>query len=233
MKTEKTAIVLGVALMVVAGLFTATVTGFVSVQPTQTAKLVGANGAYLTGHVTTILTDSEGNVKQYRQSDNVITNNGENCVAKLLFQDDGSGAGLGSGTGTTASGASSCAGSLNSPWTAIAIGTSTTKANGTNYLLGSELSGSGLDRARATTITYTNSSGTAGTSAATVVLSKTFTNTGSSVQVAESGLFNTTTANTNSMFARQNFTAIGLGNQDSLTVQWTINIGGTQFNLQQ
>jgi hypothetical protein len=229
MKTSKTTIILGVALMVVAGFFTATVTGLLSVQATQVAKTSGGiAGAYMSGHVTTILTDSQGIVKEYRQSDNVITNVGENCVAKLLFQDDGTGAGLGSGTGTSA-----CTGSLNEPWSVIAIGTSTTKANGTNVVLGSELAGSGLTRAKATSYTWTNSSGTAGNSAATVVLAKTFTNTGSSVQVAESGLFNSTTAAGSGLFARQNFTAIGLGNGDSLTVQWTINIGGTQFNLAQ
>jgi len=224
---------LGVALMVVAGFFTATVTGLFSVQATQIAEIAGgAAGAYMSGHVTTILTDSEGNIKEYRQSDNVITNLGENCVTKILFQDDGSGAGLGSGTGTNV-----CVGSLNSPYTVIAIGTGTTAANGTDTSLVTELSGSGLSSGRAT-MTWgsggaQNSTGTAGDSQAKVILSKTFTNTGSSVQVAESGLFNDTTTNTNGMFARQAFTAIGLGNGDSLTVQWTISIGGTQFNLAQ
>lgn len=233
MKTSTTTIILGVSLMVVAGFFTATVTGLFSVQATQIAKTSGGTaGAYMSGHVTTILTDSEGNVKEYRQTDNVITNLGENCVAKILFQDDGAGAGLGSGTGTSV-----CVGSLNQPYTVIAIGTGTTKANGTDTSLGTELSGSGLSSGRAT-MTWgsggaQNSTGTAGDSQAKVILSKTFTNTGSSVQVSESGLFNDTTASTNGMFARQNFTAIGLGNGDSLTVQWTISIGGTQFNLGQ
>lgn len=231
MKTSKTTIILGVALMVVAGFFTATVTGLFNVQATQIAKSGTTAGAYMSGHVTTILTDSEGNVKQYRQSDNVITNNGENCVSKLLFQDDGTAAGLGSATGTGV-----CVGSLNSPWTVIAIGTGTGKANGTDTSLGNELSGSGLSSGRATMLWTSpgqNSTGSAGDSQAKVQLSKTFTNTGTSVQVSESGLFNDTTTSTNSLFARQNFTAIGLGNGDSLTVQWTISIGGTQFNLAQ
>lgn len=231
MKTSKTTIILGVALMVVAGFFTATVTGLFNVQATQIAKSSGTTaGAYMSGHVTTILTDSEGNVKQYRQSDNVITNNGENCVAKMLFQDDGA-SGLGGGTGTSV-----CIGALNSAYTVIAIGTGTAKANGTDTSLGNELSGSGLSSGRATMLWTSpgqNSTGTAGDSQAKVQLSKTFTNTGTSVQVSESGLFNDTVTNTNGMFARQNFTAIGLGNGDSLTVQWTISIGGTQFNLAQ
>lgn len=227
MKTDKRTLFLGVALVIVAGLFTANVSGLMSVKATPIAKTMGANGAYMTGHVTTILTDSDGNVKQYRQSDNVITNNGENCVSKLLFQAAG-GSGLGSGTGTSV-----CTGALSHAWDIIAVGTGTGKANGTDYVLGTELTTNGFQRAAATTKTFTNSSGSGATSSAQVVLAKTFTNTGTSVQVAESGLFNNTSANTNGMFARQNFTAITVANGDSLTVQWTINIGGTQFNLAQ
>lgn len=223
MKSDKRTLFLGVALVVVAGLFTANVSGLMSVKAVPVAKTMGATGAYMTGHVTTILTDSVGNVKEYRQSDNVIVNNGENCVSKSLFQ-----AGAGSGTGTSV-----CIGALTTPFDVIAVGTSTTKANGTDTTLGNELTGSGFASGVATTKTWTNSSGTAGNSAATIVLAKTFTNSGTSVQIAESGLFNDTVASTNGLFARQNFTAITVGNGDSLTVQWTVNIGGTQFNLAQ
>ena len=234
MKDNKTSIVLGIALVMVAGMFVVTATGSFSIKPTTVANTLGT-GAYMTGHVETILRDSDGNIKEYRQSDNVITNGGENCVLKLLFQDDGSGAGLGSGTGTATAGAGTCSGSLNQPWDKIAIGTSTGKANGTNYILGSELtSPSGFARGVATTKNWTNSSGTAGNSAASIVLAKTFTNNGgSSTQVTESGLFNSTTVAGSGLFARQNFTSITVGNGDSLTVQWTINVGGTQFNLAQ
>jgi hypothetical protein len=226
---KRTSIVLGIALVMVAGMFVVTATGSFSIKPTTVANTL-ATGTYMTGHVETILKDSEGNVKEYRQSDNVITNNGENCVLKLLFQNDGAGAGLGSGTGTGA-----CTGSLNEPWDKIAIGTSATKANGTNYILGSELtSPSGFARGVATTKTWTNSSGALTTSAASIVLAKTFSNNGgSSTQVTESGLFNSTVVAGSGMFARQNFTSITVGNGDSLTVQWTINVGGTQYNLQQ
>ena len=225
MKTDKRTLFLGVALVVVAGLFTANVSGLMSVKATPMAKTMGANGAYMVGHVTTILTDSQGNVKQYRQSDNVVTNNGENCVLRMLFQ---AGASRGAGSGTGA-----CTGTLTNPWDVIAVGTGTGKANGTDYVLGTELTANGFQRGVATTKTWTNSSGNGATSSAQIVLAKTFTNTGTSTQVAESGLFNTTSASTNSMFARQNFTAITVANGDSLTVQWTINVGGTQFNLAQ
>lgn len=225
MNTSKTSLLLGVALVLVAGMFFATISGLISIKPVPAANSL-ANGAYMTGHVTTMLADSEGTIKEYRQSDNVITNTGENCVVRLLFHDDGvTGQGNGAATG-------SCTGALNSPWTVVAIGTSTLKANGTNYILGSESSGSGLSR-KAGLVTFTNSSGSAGDTSSRAVVEATFTNTGASVQIAESGLFNTTTVNTNSMLARQNFTAITVGNGDSLTVRWTVNIGGTQFSLAQ
>ena len=225
MKSDKRTLFLGVALVIVAGLFTANVAGVMGFKTAPMAKTMGATGAYMTGHVTTILTDSQGNVKQYRQSDNVVTNNGENCVLRMLFQ---AGANRGAGSGTSA-----CTGTLNNAWDVIAVGTGTGKANGTDYLLGSELTASGFQRGVATTKTWTNSSGNGATSSAQIVLAKTFTNSGTSTQVSESGLFNTTTANTNSIFARQNFTAITVANGDSLTVQWTINVGVTQNNLAQ
>ena len=225
MKTGTTTIILGVALLVVAGFFTATVTGLFSIQPVAQASKSTATGAYLTGHVTTIVTDSVGNVKEYRQSDNVITNGGENCVARLLFRLEG--------IGSSIPGNAVCTGALSGSWHNIAIGTSTTKANGSNTGLGSELSGSGLSRGAAMQISWSNSSGTTASTSAQAQLQRTFTNTGSSVQVTESGLFNSSTVGATGMFARQNFTAIGLGNGDSLTVVWTINIGGTQFTLAQ
>jgi hypothetical protein len=235
MKTSSSSIVLGTALVVVAGLFAVTVSGLITVNPIPSANTLGV-GAYLTGHVESTLRDADGNVKEYRQSDNVITNTGENCVARLLFAEDGSATGQGAGSAVTGPSQTSgtCNGALQEPWNKIAIGTSTTKANGTNYLLGSELtSPSGLARGIGSITTWTNSTGNAANSFATVILEKTFSNTGTAVQVAESGLFNSTTANSNGMFARQNFTAITVGNGDSLTVRWTINIGGTQFTLSQ
>ncbi|HXG74546.1 MAG TPA: hypothetical protein VNK44_06995 [Candidatus Nitrosotenuis sp.] len=184
----------------------------------------------MTGHVETILKDSNGDIIGYRQSDNVITNGGENCVVKLLFQDDGAGAGLGSATGTNV-----CTGSLNQPWHYIAIGTGSTAANGTDARLAAETGAAGLGRGIATTKTYSNSTGTSATTSASITLEKTFTNnSGGTITITESGLFNETSdSNTDSMFARQTFSGIAVNNGDSLTVRWTINIGGTQFALAQ
>jgi hypothetical protein len=39
----------------------------------------------MTGHLTAIATDSDGNIKQYVQTDNFVTAYGEDCTAKMLF----------------------------------------------------------------------------------------------------------------------------------------------------
>lgn len=226
MKSNTSIAILGLALAIVGGMFAANASGLIGFKSADNKM---QTGAYMTGHVETILRDVDGNIKEYRQSDNLITNNGENCVLKLLFQDDGSGAGLGSGTGT-----GRCTGSLNSPWHVIALGTSSTAVNGTDYVLGAETSASGLGRAVATTKTYTNSTAQSSTGSAQIVMARTFTNTsGGTVSIAESGLFNSTTIAGSGMFARQTFSSIAVNNNDSLTVQWTVNVGGTSYTLQQ
>ncbi len=226
MKVNNPTIVLGISLAIVAGLLTANVSGLIGQKSVDNLN----TGAYMMGHVETIVRDTDGNIKEYRQSDNVITNNGEDCVVKLLFQDDGAGAGLGSNVGTN-----TCVGSLNQPWEYIAIGTGSVNANGTDTDLGAETAASGLTRGVATTKTYSNSTGTGPTSASSITLERTFTNnSGGSVSVTESGLFNeTSSSSTDSMFARQTFSGIAVNNGDSLTVRWTINIGGTVNALSQ
>lgn len=212
MKTSTTTIVLAVALTIVTGLFSSTIFGLIE---TKTSTGTNADAAALfTGHVETVVRDADGNVKEYRQSDNLVVNNGENCASRLLFSDDAAGA--------TATGV--CTGTLTQGFNVIAIGTGTATAADADVRLTAESVGNGLDRALATTRTLTN--GTGGTEAQ-AQFSRTFTNTGASTTIAESGLFNSTTSSTGGMFARQTFTGISLNTNDQLTVTWTINIGGT------
>jgi hypothetical protein len=222
MKTNTSTIVLGVALVIVAGMFSANVAGLIGHQSNDGQKL--ATGAFMTGHVETILTDFQGNIKEYRQSDNVITNGGENCAIRLLFNRENA--------GWTAN-SNSCRGALTASWNVIALGTddgTLLPVNGTNSGLGAETSATGLVRL-AGTATFTNSTAVASTGAGTAAvatISKTFTNTsGGTIAVKESGLFNSTTVIASGMFARQSFSTINVGNGDSLTVNWTINIGST------
>ncbi len=214
MKTSTTTIVLVVALTVVAGLFSSTIFGLVG---TKTNANTNADAAAMfTGHVETVVRDVDGNIKEYRQSDNLVVHNGENCASKLLF------GAAGGDTQNTASPGQSCVGEHNAGFQFIGIGTSTAAPADNNAALGAE-SGAQLARSQATTVTFTNATGTAG---AQVVLTRTFDNSGgTTTTITESGLFNQTADG--GMFARQTFTGISLNDGDQLTVTWTINIGGT------
>ena len=226
-----TTILFGVSLAVVAGLFGSGIFG-VTITKADQANL-GTTGL-ITGHVITTLTDSNGVIKEYRQSDNMIVNQGENCALKMLFQASPAGAGT-----------SVCAGANTSGFNVIEIGNGSASVQtptSTDYRLYSSHNNTsvgssagnnpGMVRKVATTITWTNSTSATASGAAQVVLAATFTNSGSSSKtVNESGLFNTTNTGsfwqTDAMFARQTFTSITMAPSDSLTVQWTINVGGT------
>lgn len=222
MKANTTTLILGVSLAVVAGLFGSTIFG-VSDSNNSAQTSASASGL-ITGHVTTTLRDADGNIKEYRQSDNTIVNNGENCVAKMLF-----------GSSPTVAGTSVCTGSITDGFRYVGIGNYTTAVNGTNTTLGNEYSSAkgvaSLARGGAATVTMTNSTGATGSSAS-VLISKQFTSSQAAAQIVqESALFNSTSVASGGMFARQTFSSITMNNGDSLTVAWTVNIGGTTGSL--
>ena len=178
-----------------------------------------ANGLMM-GHLTVEAHNENGELVAYRQSDNEVVDDGEQCILKMLFGTTGSSqAGRGEYTTTGA-----CTGALTGAWDAIAIGTDTTAAADTQIFLGNETSTSnGLERGVATTKTWTNGTGATTTK---IVLSKTFTNDSPRAHtIAESGLFNSTTIDTNGMLARQTFTGVALSNGDSITITWTFTVG--------
>lgn len=224
MRPNTTTLILSASLIVVAGMFVASLTGLISHE--TKVNTLGGN-ALFTGHVETIVRDADGNIKEYRQSDNVVTNTGETCAARYLFNRENIG-------GTVSNATAICRGALTGSFTVIGLGSGgATAANGTQRSLTSEFVGiSGLTRSDITskTVTFTNATnpGQAEDTGAKVEIQGTFTNnSGSSQSVSESGLFNSTSGATSGMFARQTFSTINVGNGDSLTVKWTINIGAT------
>ena len=181
------------------------------------------------GHLTVEAHDEGGDLIAYRQTDNEVVDDGEQCILKMLFATTDSTAGRGGYTSTTA-----CTGALTGAWDVIAIGTDNDNSpyNSADasvidklVVLGNETSTSmGLERGTATTKTWTNGTGNTATK---LVLSKTFTsNAGSTAHaIGESGLFNSTTADRNGMLARQTFTDVSLSNGDSITITWTFTVG--------
>ncbi len=229
MKANTTTLVLGVSLAVVAGLFSATIFGVGPIKNTIQAA-PGAAGLFM-GHVTLTVTDTDGNIKAYRQTDNLVVNQGENCALKLLFQEV---------PGAAVSGTDpDCAGANTKGYKIIAIGNATNAVASDHAKLGSiypvttnSTHITGLVPKQTTTTTWTNSTGSGAGTTASVVQSATFTNTSGNAQtVTESGLFNSTDESTNSMFARQTFTSVSLNANDALTVQWTVTLGGTASAL--
>jgi hypothetical protein len=222
MKIGTTTLVLGIALTVVAGLFSSTIFGLVGTK--NDAQTSASATGLITGHVITTVRDAAGNIKEYRQTDNRIMNQGENCVAKMLFSGSG-----GSGTGTNV-----CVGQNTDGFRFIQIGNSTSADASDWYKLGNPHnatsfgSGTGLNIKAGTTSWFANSTGSGTATTTDTRISATFTNNAPNSQtVAEAGLFNSTTDSTNALFARQTFPAITLNNGDQLTVEWRINIGGT------
>lgn len=196
----------------------------------------GFAAAQMLGHVTMIHTDAEGNILSYQQSDNIIVDRGESCVLKQVF-------GIASDSDITPSdGLTDKCGSgiTTNPgvFEHIAIGNGTGSAAAGDIALNSEhnVTGgtNGLERtdAGSTTKAYSTQA-----TSARVVLSAQFTNSyaaGLSYDVTESGIFNSTETPTGAtvdpdtmLFAHQTFTPITLDNGESLTVEWTVDIGGT------
>ena len=225
MKSISTITALVAALAVTSGGLGLSLTGvFEDNNVTTTSNTV--NGLMM-GHLVVEAHNEAGELVAYRQSDNEVVDDGEQCILKMLFATTGtSQAGRGEYTSTTA-----CTGALTNAWDVIAIGTGSTGADDTQVLLVNETgSGTnnaagmpGLERGTATTKTWTNGTGATTTK---IVLSKTFTNESTnSATIAESGLFNSTSNDTNGMLARQTFTGVALSNGDSITITWTFTVG--------
>ena len=174
----------------------------------------------MSGHLKVEVHDEDGNLKAVRTADNIITQQGENCALRLLFT---------AGTVHDAAASSgNCAGPFNQAFTYIGVGTGTTQEDGEQLQLVTESTGNNLDRKAATTVTWTNSSGTETGKSAQIVLATTFSTIGTSASITEAGLFNSTkNENTDAMFARKTFPTVSVSNGDDLTVTWTINIGNT------
>jgi len=181
------------------------------------------------GHITLTQTDADGNMKSYIQTDNVIVNIGENCVAETLFNvttidgthacDNAATAVYNTGNGISTTGFSFVAVGNSSALATppVAVETDTT-------LINENSTGTTMDRKTGSPAVTTEST-TIGSSAV-VTLSAVFTSVGGISDVDESGIFDEATFGAGgNMLARQTFTNIQLSAGDQLTVEWEITIG--------
>ena len=232
MKSATTIIALVAALAVTSGGLGLSLTGIFE-ERTATAASNTVSGLMM-GHLTVEAHDEKGDLFAYRQTDNEVVDDGEQCILKMLFATTSNVANSDGRGEYTSTGAGGCTGALTGAWDVIAIGTDNDNgdyASGTAaatvdalVLLGNETSTSkGLERGTATTKTWTNGTGATTTK---IVLSKTFTSDSPRAHaIGESGLFNSTTADRNGMLARQTFTDVSLSDGDSITITWTFTVG--------
>ena len=193
---------------------------------------------FLMGQVVVEATNSDGELIAYRQTDNEVVDDGEQCILKMLFAsyidanvstNNGRGEYLSTNenNGGEDVNNAACSGILTGAWDVIAIGIASPTVADTNVVLGSELNDAiestslTLDRAAATSKVWTNGSGATTTK---IVLKNTYTASGAAT-VTESGLFNSTTVVGSGMLAHQTFNGVVLANGDSITVQWTCTVG--------
>ena len=227
MNSKPTIIVLVAVMAVLSGALGMSLTGTFSDQKIGVANV--ATGM-MTGHLEIEARNADGEIIAYRQTDNEVVDDGEQCILKILFSSEQAGAdddGRGQYTSTGA-----CTGILTGAWHVIGIGTTTTAADDVNIKLGNETSGilsnytdgvEGLERGVATTKTWTNGTGSTVTK---IAMSKTFTNlSGVTHTIAESGLFNSTTVAGSGMLAHKEFTGVALATNDSITITWTFIVG--------
>jgi len=191
---------------VVAGLTGVTALGDISFVENDVSSM--NTNAPILGHIIIQVTDDDGYIKTYMQTDNVITSNGKNCTGELLFN----------------AGTNGCVNSasvfddieLSSDSFADTAATADlTNGQFTNKLVGSLI--------KSTSNSVTEAVTSTGTGPARIDIAHTFSYTGGSSQtVTSAALMNSA----NSLFAIKDFpSAVSLNTNDDLTVTWQITLG--------
>lgn len=171
------------------------------------ASSTSTESANLKGHIVLVVKDSEGNIKEYQQTDNIVTAAGKECVMEKLW-----------GVATA------CPASIGT-FTGIALSSATFAevASTANEIAVSAieglLSGNGFDRTQGG---VTNSVDPTGLTNGIVTVSHTFT-AGIAQSVVSAALFETTGS---TVFAAKAFdSTVDLASSDTLTVTWNITVG--------
>ena len=201
------------AIMVGSGIFTTMGVLGPQNQATTEGTNIGESPG-LMGHVILEAKDSQGHIKAYRQTDNLIFNGGANCIAKLVFGSNGTN----SLPGCTSA----------NLFHYLAVGT-----NGTTPVVGSrnfasfltELTGTSRVDAAGTNLGVTNSTGSGAAAAAVSSIGNTVTIGATGGSVTTVGLADSATSNAGDLFSRvQLGSAIAVNPADTIKVTWYISI---------
>jgi len=188
------------------------------------------DAAFLMGHMTLKVTDENGYVKDYRQTDNIITRSGWDTLVQTAFVGDYSfipGVSSGSPTG------SDRLNGVGGPFSHIGIGSddgTIRPLNAFNDILGAELAGC----TRSTLAIDSNGGSGGGIAQPLAVIEFTLfagfdgSDPDCGFAISEAGVFNGTQADTGvTMFARNNFATVpALGAQDTLEIEWDFTFTG-------
>jgi hypothetical protein len=211
MKRQTTLAMYGIVFAAAMALGMVFVSGFsqsMFVASTTDAKAASQMGIF--GHITLTATNPDGKIISYIQTDNLIVNRGENCVAETMFN-------------VTTMGDNACIGKgvTTDRFTFIAIGNGTVSIDVNDTKLAQE-----VNRTQDIDPDVVSSSGTGdpGDSSALVTLTAEFT-AGEAVTIEESGIFDAAGKDAGNMLARKTFNPISLAKDDKLTVEWEITIG--------
>jgi len=173
-----------------------------------------ADSSFAMGHVTAYLVGEDGNVKAYRQTDNVIVNTGLDIIANQVF---------GNGTVTNSTlnigpAYSTSGGTVK----AVAVGTG---GGGTPMPGQADLETYNTNCANKTT-SWTEGKDVSGDNMTSVVVTSNTTFNGADncdLTINEVGLFTDVTGTQDGrMFALQEFGDVTVGSSDTLTINWDI-----------
>ena len=158
------------------------------------------NTAGMMGHITLTAVNEDGNIIAYRQTDNVIVNSGDDCIAQNLF------------------GTSFSCNTATAPYTTIVIGNDSVPVH--------VESDTSVTSYQATTGGTLGQASTAqATSGAFITVTAAFLNV--SANIAEAALRNNAESALGDTLALNEFSTIILGTTDSLTIDWTITVDGS------
>jgi len=193
----------------------------------QSAKEPSA-GSTILGHVTYVVKDKDGNIKQYLQGDNTVTLRGHGCAVQMLFNN----------ATTTVTGGSPCssitaAGTRGAVFNYIAIGNGTNALTGTDTTLPAGGSANEAVPRIQGTVTLDTPSGTQSRATITTASPFSFTQMASNNVLTASGLFNRQStcaaggcgvaAALGDLFASQGI-SVTVAPSDTLSVTWKITL---------
>jgi len=173
------------------------------------------------GHVTAIHSDSDGNILSYVQTDNLVANEGKDCMAELIF---------------ASAGGANCESAVSAKYSTIALydGTSfpatmnVSLANGllTNDVEEGSFTGLGFVQGTVTEDTVATGDDYVDGSGSITSITNTFTaSTGVSGKNIDGAALLDDNSPPQSVLAGQQFTAVSLTDGDTLAITWLITLG--------